>query len=241
MEQKCLSLACEEVCRIFFSKTKPVKFVEQELFGDSDDDQGVTEEEAAFFEEVQRELIAILQDRTKPIGVRVDEYLDRANEYQKKLSQNDVEKHIDWLSFNDFSFEHFDIRFGIINEMELLRQVWQDFKDDMQTVLTEADYEKRMKEYMASGDYRENDIEQLLVYFTFRYIMNAIYDSNIMVYAYLSVMFTMIVRDMNATRFYKNGGSFTIEDQMEVARIFSKEVEHSEENVEAAKEEIIWG
>ena len=62
VEQKCLSLACEEVCRIFFSKTKPVKFVEQELFGDSDDDQGVTEEEAAFFEEVQRELIAILQD-----------------------------------------------------------------------------------------------------------------------------------------------------------------------------------
>ena len=81
----------------------------------------------------------------------------------------------------------------------------------------------------------------LLMGFTFRYIMNAIYDSNIMVYAYLSVMFTMIVRDMNATRFYKNGGSFTIEDQMEVARIFSKEVEHSEENVEAAKEEIIWG
>ena len=69
---------------------------------------------------MQRELIAILRDRTKPIGVRVDEYLDRANEYQKKLSQNDVEKHIDWLSFNDFSFEHYDIRFGIINEMELL-------------------------------------------------------------------------------------------------------------------------
>ena len=62
IRDRCLSLACEEVCRIFFSKTKPVKFVEQELFGDSDDDQGVTEEEAAFFEEVQRELIAILQD-----------------------------------------------------------------------------------------------------------------------------------------------------------------------------------
>ena len=38
----------------FFSKTKPVKFIEQELFGDSDDDQGVTEDEAAFFEEEQR-------------------------------------------------------------------------------------------------------------------------------------------------------------------------------------------
>ena len=50
----------------------------------------------------------------------------------------------------------------IINEMELLRQVWQDFKDDMQTVLTEADYEKRMKEYMASGDYRETILSSFL-------------------------------------------------------------------------------
>ncbi len=66
----------------------------------------------------------------------MDEYLDRANEYQKKLSQNDVEKHIDWLSFNDFSFEHFDIRFGIINYMDLLRQVCELFKYDMQSVLT---------------------------------------------------------------------------------------------------------
>ena len=62
-----------------------------------------------------------------------------------------------------------------------------------------------------------------------------------MVYAYLSVMFTMIVRGYECHSLLQNGGSFTIEDQMEVARIFSKEVEHSEENVEAAKEEIIWG
>ena len=147
----------------------------------------------------------------------------------------------DLLLFDDFSFDNFDIRFGIVNDMELLRQVWQDYKNDMRDILTEEHYESRMREYLDSSDYRENDIEQLLVYFTFRYIMNAIYDSNIIVYAYLCVMFTMIVRDMNAVRYYKNGGRFSIEDQMEVARIFSKEVEHSEGNVEAAKEEIIWG
>ena len=111
----------------------------------------------------------------------------------------------------------------------------------MKDILNENDYEIRLKEYMESSDYRENDIEQLLVYFTFRYIMNSIYDSNIIVNAYLCVMFTLIVRDMNVVRFYKNGGRFTIEDQMDVARIFSKEVEHSEGNVELAKEEIIWG
>lgn len=33
------------------------------------------------------------------------------------------------------------------------------------------------KSIWKAADYRENDIEQLLVYFTFRYIMNSIYDS----------------------------------------------------------------
>ena len=56
----------------------------------------------------------------------------------------------------------------MVNEMELLRQVWQDYKNDMKDILNENDYEIRLKEYMESADYRENDIEQLLVYFTFR-------------------------------------------------------------------------
>ena len=194
-----------------------------------------------FFEEAQTRLIAILQDRTKPVAQRVSQYIEAANEYQKKLNKSDITKDVQWLKFDDISFDNFIIRFDTVNEMELLRQVWQDYKNDMKDILNENDYEIRLKEYMESADYRENDIEQLLVYFTFRYIMNSIYDSNIIVNAYLCVMFTLIVRDMNAVRFYKNGGHFTIEDQMDVARIFSKEVEHSEGNVELAKEEIIWG
>lgn len=241
VEQKCLSLACEEVCRILFSKVEPVKFIEQELFGESYDDQGVTADEAEFFERAQSELIEILQNRSEPIDKRVEKYLERANYYQKKLNGSTTDKQVDWISFNELSYKSFDIRFGIINNMELLRQVWCDYKNDMEEVLSEENYEHRLHEYMSSSDYRENDIEQLLVYFTFRYIMNAIYDSNIIVYAYLCVLFTIIIRDMNAVSYFKNGGSFTREDQMVVARIFSKEVEHSEGNVEMAKEEIIWG
>ena len=44
--------------------------------------------------------------------------------------------------------------------MESLRQVWQDYKNDMKDILNENDYEIRLKEYMESADYRKNDIEQ---------------------------------------------------------------------------------
>ena len=141
-----------------------------------------------FFEEAQTRLIAILQDRTKPVAQRVSQYIEAANEYQKKLNKSDITKDVQWLKFDDISFDNFIIRFDMVNEMELLRQVWQDYKNDMKDILNENDYEIRLKEYMESADYRENDIEQLLVYFTFRYIMNSIYDSNIIVNAYLCVI-----------------------------------------------------
>ena len=50
---------------------------------------------------------------------------------------------------------------------------------------------------MASSDYRENDIEQLLVYFTFRYIMNAIYEDVYKRQAAFSVF--CLVEELRAT------------------------------------------
>ena len=76
VEQKCLSLACEEVARILFSKTEPVKFVEHDLFGENYDDQGSKRRGGFVFEEAQTRLIAILQDRTKPVAQRVSQYIE---------------------------------------------------------------------------------------------------------------------------------------------------------------------
>ena len=41
---------------------------------------------------------------------------------------------------------------------------------------------------------------------------------------------------MDAARYQRNGGRFTMFDRIDVARIFSKEVEHSEGNAEELKE-----
>ena len=43
---------------------------------------------------------------------------------------------------------------------------------------------------------------------------------------------------MDALRFFENGGHFALSDRIDLARIFSKEVEHSQENVALAEEEF---
>lgn len=89
---------------------------------------------------------------------------------------------------------------------------------------------------MRSSDCSELGYEHLLVYFVYRYLMNAIYDYDILSYAKMIVMATLVVRDMDAARFHRNGGKFTMSDRIDVARIFSKEVEHSEGNAQDLKE-----
>ena len=117
-----------------------------------------------------------------------------------------------------------------------LDEEWINTKAEFEQIYHEDTYEKLLLAYLNSKDYSELGYEHLLVYFVYRYLMNAVYDYDILSYAKMIVVATLVVRDMDAARFQRNGGSFTMFDRIDVARIFSKEVEHSEGNAEDLKE-----
>ena len=48
----------------------------------------------------------------------------------------------------------------------------------------------------------------------------------------------LVIRDMDVMRYLKNQGTFTLVDRIINAKIYSKEVEHSEENLELLAEEF---
>ena len=43
---------------------------------------------------------------------------------------------------------------------------------------------------------------------------------------------------MDALRFLENGGTVSVEDRVAVAKLYSKEVEHSEENMKFLEEDF---
>ena len=117
---------------------------------------------------------------------------------------------------------------------------WDNAKKEIRNTLTEDSYSEKLQDFMKAKDMLEKDYEHLMTYFTFRYILNSVYDSNIISYARLAVLFTLMIRDMDVVRYHLNGNHYTLSDRIDVARIFSKEVEHSEDNVEYAREEIMF-
>ncbi len=297
--QKCLSLSCEEVGRLVFTRDDSVKIVEfpyggmmvdeedrdSEIQEEKEDGEGGWENEdyeeieaemlrIQFLEQVQAQAITILQNKRQPIEERMREYLyfveavqQRINaeqwdvedieviEYMEELVENDNIKGIargvypiekeefnrledDWKE--DDLYQRFLRRFYVFSQMETLDSEWENVKKELKETLTSENYEALLYEFCNSQGYLEQDYEQLMVYFTFRYFMNAVYDYDLLSYARFALACTLMIRDMDLVRFQKNEGTYTREDRIDVVRIFSKEVEHSEENVELAREECMF-
>ena len=260
VEQKALSLSCEEVGRILFGRTEPEQLIDIELPGDCEDDEE-DPQYVAFMEWVQKEAVAILQNRELSITERPREFLAWCDRVQTIINYSqakddlsileawknqDADREIrEWEQKNiegkekparNLSYEDFCDRFEIFLDMEELDEEWINTKAEFEQIYHEDTYEKLLLAYLNSKDYSELGYEHLLVYFVYRYLMNAVYDYDILSYAKMIVVATLVVRDMDAARFQRNGGSFTMFDRIDVARIFSKEVEHSEGNAEDLKE-----
>ena len=260
VEQKALSLSCEEVGRILFGRTEPEQLIDIELPGDCEDDEE-DPQYVAFMEWVQKEAVAILQNRELSITERTREFLAWCDRVQTIINYSqakddlsileawknqDADREIrEWEQKNiegkekparNLSYEDFCDRFEIFLDMEELDEEWINTKAEFEQIYHEDTYEKLLLAYLNSKYYSELGYEHLLVYFVYRYLMNAVYDYDILSYAKMIVVATLVVRDMDAARFQRNGGSFTMFDRIDVARIFSKEVEHSEGNAEDLKE-----
>ena len=69
--------------------------------------------------------------------------------------------------------------------------------------------------------------------------MRAFYDENLLAKAQFAVTGFLLVREMDAARFFTNG-AFTEADRVDTARIYAKEVEHSEENVELLEDDFLF-
>ena len=237
---KFYSLSCEEVGRIVFNLERKVGFVDIEMPDaccyEENENVQMDEEEIQFAYNTMLESIKILQNREITIGDRIRQYLDYVEEAHNKLN------HIAGLSIQEAAINEDEIataseRFYPFTQMVVINEEWNGVRKGLESY-SDEELSELVKVFMQSSDYKELDYEQLMVYFTFRYLMNCVYDKDLKSYAKLSVLFTLVIRDMDAVRFKENGGHFERKDRVDTARIFSKEVEHSEENNDLVLEEI---
>ena len=159
------------------------------------------------------EAMALLQDRSHTLPVRLDAMLALCD---ATLPERTMEQ---WCSF--------------LLSLERLDETWTDLLDLLQAEWNNADL-AGFDVYMHS---RQTEYEQFAVYLLYRYLSQAISPVDVSARAAFVAWGYHLLHALGAVLWMKNG-SFTFEDQVELARLFSAELEYSEENMDLLLDEL---
>ncbi len=181
-----------------------------------------------------------------------DKALLYVQEYQKRAETKEKE----------FALAH--TMFGYLFKLELLREEWGILLRETEDLLyADKDTYKKVKEefqsylknkaglaHLESNDLDANTqaieaagiinmdihLEQLLVYFLFTYFPGAVYDGEIYAKAQLAVYCTWMIWEIWMARWLKNEKALDLEEMTELVYRFSREVEHSDLNLQMVEE-----
>ena len=133
-----------------------------------------------------------------------------------------------------------------VPKMEVLRFGWHEFlKETLSTLYYNAAEENTSsansnplyQEHLAdfSQAYPDWNIqeEQLLVYWIYTYFCGAVYDGEIFAKVKMAVVCTLLIHELDVGTYLKNGRVFCLEDQISICYRFSRELEHSDLNLNA--------
>ena len=250
-----LSLSCPEVARIVMNRMEPVTFISHEEDGD-EEFEDFDPFLYSVLNDARNEMIRILQDRSLTVAERTVLVLGMAHDMQGRMNRRelfDCMSVIDKygtdkaLTYVQTYFERADIKekrirladsmFSHLYKLELLREEWGVLLDETQDLLygDRDRYRKVSAEfeaYQALNSDADIHLEQLLVYFLFTYFPGAVYDGEIYAKAQLAVYCVWMIWELWMARWLKNEKSLDLEEMTELVYRFSREVEHSDLNLE---------
>lgn len=255
-----ISLSCPEAARIILRDSKKVTF---ELSENNEEVSTYNDINARLYIELmqcRKIVFDILQDRSIKLNYRAAIILSFAKEIQDKIDENEMadikdirekysnESFIKELLSNlnqyknnkDDKYNNIHEYFNVFKNLkhinpndplgldDAIRYFWQS-EDDKEIYLSKNEsfnkyYEKSMYKF-----------EHILVYFIFRYFMKAVFDYDISAKVKTAIVSYLMIKELAIVRFTEEG-DFTEEDMVDIAHMYSKDIEHLEENIESLAE-----
>ena len=249
-----LSVSCPEVAKILMDRISPVTFQTYEKDGEEEYDD-FDPFLFSMLQDAREAMLKILQNRNLPIEVREGLILGMAHDIQRRVRDRktfecyEVMERYQTDRAAEFTRQVIDESekktgqqlFSKLYQLELLKEDWGVLLVESEQLLygkgEEAYWSRKeafarwRKEHLSDWDIH---LEQLLVYFVFTYFVGAVYDGKI--YGKMRFCVSMVhqIREIWFARWLKNDGDLSKEEMTELLYRFSREVEHSDDNLKKA-------
>lgn len=250
-----LSVSCPEVAKMLLARITPVTFRTYEKLGE--------EEYEAFdpflfsiLQDTRSTMIAILQNRALSVPVREGLVLGMTHDIQRRLAQGNMfecrevmERYLtpEAAKYTKRVLESDSKKmparlFSTLFQLELLKEDWNDLCTETAAILymhgEDRYWENRSKFEVWKQEHLPNwdiHLEQLLVYFVFTYFLGAVYDGEVYSKSRFAISMVHLIQEIWFGRWMKNKGTLSMEEMAELLYRFSREVEHSDENLKLAE------
>lgn len=226
--QSGLGMACEEAARLIF-ESKEFKL---EMIQDTRDNKENCFEEKIF--KIQVDLLNILKRKEKSIEERIEAVFDLVKVIQDEL--NHTGELPDNLQKESIKQNHILRQMReesyIKNWLSIYQQL--DFMDqEIQKIFIESEQNiQKIKNRKLDDQY----MESLMSYFIYRYFMKSCEDDNLIDKIKFAILNCLMIEVMNQYYQIKN----VMKTPIEIARIYSKEIEYSQENIDEIFEEFLF-
>ncbi len=252
-----VSASCPEAGRLIYGKREKTTFVEKEM--DEELDFEETSEEMAFARWVRRardKAIRILQDRDRTIEERIRRYLGFSVWVQDNINGRvypeemniDLEKicclQVDEVEDREI-WSLLARRVLTFSRMESIREVWEQTLEMLNRCFVQPEDGRGYRQAgEAWAQYqkqcgREYEYEHLLVYYVFMCQSRCVDDYDFLGKTRLVLVSFLMIRDMDILTFQEKG-EFSLDDRVRNVRIYAREVEHSEENLDYLADEFLF-
>ncbi len=252
-----VSASCPEAGRLIYGSEEKTTFVEKEMDGSLALEE--SPEEMAFARWVRKardKAIRILQDRDRTIAEKIQRYLSFSVWVQENINCRSYPEEMD-TDFEETCHIQADKvkdreiwsllarRVLTFSRMESVREDWEQRLEALNRCFVQAE---DGREYRQAGEAwaqyqrrcgREYEYEHLLVYYVFMCQSRCVDDYDFLGKTRLVLISFLMVRDMDILTFQEKG-EFSLDDRIRNARIYAREVEHSEENLDYMAEEFLF-
>ena len=228
-----IALSCKTAAELILSDDRTPGFVGHE---DKDVFPSLNDIDADLFTHLMKarqHAFEIIWDRSHTIAERMELLTDYGSKLQKLIKHpekmDDVRETLYPDSHTCDEVKFYRKLWKLYMKQVIIKKEWLGLWKCAEKNLYNGDYQATMEKYIKYYEPRMYEYENILTYFIFRYFMKGVFDGDVLTKVKFAVISTLMIIQCDMA-VWAEKGELTFEDQVEITHIYSREVEHSEEN-----------
>ena len=115
----------------------------------------------------------------------------------------------------------------------IIKREWVELAGLCDSILYGSGYDDIESEYRSYCRTYAYEYENILSYFVFRYFLKGVFDRDVLTKVKMAIVSTLMIMQCDMAVWKRNSGSLSFTERVDIAHLYSREVEHSEENFAA--------